>query len=163
MKKYLHILLAAILLVMAQFSVAQELFSPAHTAPKYEVRAVWLTTLMGLDWPKTKATSAVQREKQKQELCKILDQLRAAKINTVLLQTRIRGSVIYPSKIEPWDVCLTGQFDKDPGYDPLAFAIEETHRRGMELHAWVVTVPCFKIRMPPRWALKGCLRLALNC
>ena len=95
MKKYLHILLAAILLVMAQFSVAQELFSPAHTAPKYEVRAVWLTTLMGLDWPKTKATSAVQREQQKQELCQILDQLKAARINTILLQTRIRGSVIF--------------------------------------------------------------------
>ena len=158
MKKYLHILLAVILLVMAQFSVAQELFSPAHTAPKYEVRAVWLTTLMGLDWPKTKATSAVQREKQKQELCKILDQLRAAKINTVLLQTRIRGSVIYPSKIEPWDVCLTGQFDKDPGYDPLAFAIEETHRRGMELHAWVVTIPSFKIKDASKMGPKSLLK-----
>ena len=158
MKKYLHILLAAILLVVAQFSIAQEMFSPAHPAPKYEVRAVWLTTLSGLDWPKVKATSSVNREQQKRELCQILDQLKAVRINTILLQTRIRGSVIYPSKIEPWDVCLTGQFDKDPGYDPLAFAIEETHRRGMELHAWVVTVPSFKIKdaakMGPRCLLK---------
>lgn len=158
MKKYLHILLAAILLVVAQFSIAQEMFSPAHPAPKYEVRAVWLTTLSGLDWPKVKATSSANREQQKRDLCQILDQLKAARINTILLQTRIRGSVIYPSKIEPWDVCLTGQFDKDPGYDPLAFAIEETHRRGMELHAWVVTVPSFKIKdaakMGPRCLLK---------
>lgn len=158
MKKYLRILLAAILLEIAQFSVAQDLFSPALPAPKHEVRAVWITTLSGLDWPKTKATSAAGREKQKQELCRILDQLKAVNINTVLLQTRVRGSVIYPSKIEPWDVCLTGQFDKDPGYDPLAFAIEETHRRGMELHAWVVTVPSFKIKdatkMGPRSLLK---------
>ena len=158
MKKYLHILLVTILLVRVQFSLAQEMFSPAHHAPKYEVRAVWLTTLSGLDWPKVKATSSVNREQQKRELCQILDQLKAVRINTILLQTRIRGSVIYPSKIEPWDVCLTGQFDKDPGYDPLAFAIEETHRRGMELHAWVVTVPSFKIKdaakMGPRCLLK---------
>ena len=158
MKSYKRILYTAILFVMAQFSIAQEMFSPAHPAPKYEVRAVWLTTLSGLDWPKTKATSAENREQQKQELCHILDQLKAAKINTILLQTRIRGSVIYPSKIEPWDICLTGQFDKNPGYDPLAFAIEETHKRGMELHAWVVTVPCFKIKdaskMGPKILLK---------
>ena len=106
-------------------------------APKHEVRAVWVTTLSGLDWPTSRATNAQGREKQKEELCRLLDQLQACRINTVLLQTRVRGSVIYPSKIEPWDVCLTGQFDRDPGYDPLAFAIEETHKRGMELHAWV--------------------------
>lgn len=158
MKEYIRPIITAILLVMAQFSIAQELFSPAKPAPKYEVRGVWLTTLNGLDWPKTKATSAANRERQKQEFCKILDQLKAARINTVLLQTRIRGSVIYPSKIEPWDVCLTGQFDKDPGYDPLAFAIEETHRRGMELHAWVVTVPCFKMKDATKMGPKSLLK-----
>ena len=137
---------------------AQELFSPANSAPKYEVRGVWLTTLGGLDWPRIKATSAAKREQQKQELCQILDQLKAAKINTVFMQTRIRGAVIYPSKIEPWDVCLTGQYDKDPGYDPLAFAIEETHKRGMELHAWVVTVPSFKIKDATKLGPKGLLK-----
>jgi len=114
------------------------------TAPKRELRAVWVTTLSGLDWPRTKATSATTRAQQQRELCQLLDQLQAAGINTVLLQTRVRGSVIYPSTIEPWDVALTGSFDLDPGYDPLRFAIEETHRRGMELHAWVVTIPAFK-------------------
>ncbi len=158
MKKYICPILTAILFVMAQFSTAQELFSPAHSAPKYEVRGVWITTLSGLDWPKTKATSAAKREQQKQELCKILDQLKAARINTVFMQTRVRGSVIYPSKIEPWDICLTGQFDKDPGYDPLAFAIEETHKRGMELHAWVVTVPSFKIKDATKMGPKSLLK-----
>ncbi|MBO7138760.1 MAG: family 10 glycosylhydrolase, partial [Bacteroidaceae bacterium] len=109
----------------------------APPAPKHEIRAVWLTTIMGLDWPKTQATNSANRERQKEELCQILDELQACRINTVVLQTRIRGSVIYPSKIEPWDICLTGTFDRDPGYDPLAFAIEETHKRGMELHAWL--------------------------
>lgn len=112
--------------------------------PKRESRAVWLTTLSGLDWPKSKANTAEGRERQKRELCEILDELKAININTILLQTRVRSSVIYPSKIEPWDAALTGQYGKDPGYDPLQFAIEECHKRGMELHAWVVTIPVYK-------------------
>lgn len=133
-------------------------FRLAPPAPKHEVRAVWLTTISGLDWPKTMATNEAGRQKQKEELCRILDQLQACRINTVVLQTRIRGSVIYPSKIEPWDICLTGQFDRDPGYDPLAFAIEETHRRGMELHAWMVTVPAFKIVNAQKMGKRSLLR-----
>ena len=121
-----------------------ELFSPAMPSPKHEVRAVWITTLSGLDWPRTKAGSEKGREQQKAELRQILDRLQQCNINTIFLQTRVRGSVIYPSQIEPWDVCLTGQYDRSPGYDPLQFAIDEAHRRGMELHAWVVTIPCFK-------------------
>ncbi len=109
--------------------------------PKEEIRAVWLATIMSLDWPKTKARDEKSIEKQKQELLVILNQLQAAHINTVILQTRIRGSVIYPSKIEPWDECLTGTPGKDPGYDPLHFAIRECHKRGMELHAWLVAIP----------------------
>jgi len=129
----------------SQVEQINDFFPYFPASPKHEVRAVWLTTISGLDWPKTLATSAAKREQQKEELCEILDQLQACRINTVILQTRVRGSVIYPSDIEPWDVCLTGQFDRDPGYDPLAFAIEETHKRGMELHAWMVAVPAFKI------------------
>ena len=130
-------------LLTASACIAQPLWTDI-TPPKREVRAVWLTTLNGLDWPHTKATSEFGRQKQQAELRAILDQLKAVGINTVLLQTRVRGSVIYPSAIESWDVALTGQYGADPGYDPLAFAITETHRRGMELHAWVVTIPCFK-------------------
>ncbi len=125
--------------------------------PKFETRAVWVTTLSGLDWPRTKATSEEGRLKQQQELCQLLDQLQHCGVNTVLLQTRIRGSVIYPSKIEPWDACLTGQYDRSPGYDPLAFAIEETHRRGMELHAWVVSVPAFKLEVARRMGNRSLL------
>ena len=145
----------AIVATLCTTAYTQELFSPAHPAPKREVRGVWLTTLGGLDWPKTKATSPARIEQQKQELRNILDMYQACRINTVFLQTRVRGSVIYPSRIEPWDVALTGQYDKSPGYDPLAFAIEECHRRGMELHAWVVTVPCFKIAQARRVGKKS--------
>ena len=113
----------------------------AMDAPKRELRAVWLTTINGLDWPDTKATSPAGIERQKQELRNILDKLKAANFNAVIFQTRIRGTVVYPSQIEPWDGCLTGRFGQAPGYDPLAFAVEECHRRGMQIHAWVVAVP----------------------
>lgn len=125
--------------------LAQTLWNAEAIYPKREARAVWVTTLGGLDWPKTKASNETNRRKQQAELCALLDQLKACGINQILLQTRVRGTVIYPSNIEPWDIALTGQYDKNPGYDPLAYAIEQTHLRGMELHAWVVTIPAFKI------------------
>lgn len=114
-------------------------------APKYEVRAVWLTTFGGLDWPKAKANTESGRKAQQQELRDILDRLQQDGINAIYLQTRIRGAVIYPSAIEPWDGSLTGRYDMHPGYDPLQFAIDECHKRGMECHAWVVAIPAFKI------------------
>ena len=140
---YRYCLIFLLILLQVQ-SWAQDFFIPTEPSVKHEVRGVWLTTLNGLDWPKTKATSATNREKQQKELCQILDQLQQCGINTVFLQTRIRGAVLYPSKIEPWDVAMTGSYNKHPGYDPLKYAIEETHKRGMELHAWVVTIPAFK-------------------
>ncbi len=133
---------------------AQSLLTNPHALPpKYEVRAVWLTTIGGLDWPHSYAQSARSAEKQKQELCDILDRLQQAGINTVLLQTRVRATTIYPSAIEPWDGCLSGFPGRSPGYDALAFAIDECHKRGMELHAWVVTMPVGK------WNGPGCAAL----
>ena len=109
--------------------------------PKHEIRATWITTLGGMDWPRNKATNAEGIRRQQQELCDILDQLKEAKFNTVMLQTRLRGDLIYPSAIETFPEALTGRTGRNPGYDPLAFAIEECHKRGMELHAWIVTIP----------------------
>ena len=109
--------------------------------PKYEIRATWITTLGGMDWPRNKATNAEGIRRQQQEFCNILDQLKKAHFNTVMLQTRLRGDLIYPSDIETFPESLTGRTGRNPGYDPLAFAIEECHKRGMELHAWVVTIP----------------------
>ena len=123
------IIILSFLLLTAQTAKSQ----------KHEVRAVWLTTIGGIDWPRTH--TAIE---QKRELTNILDKLQQAGINTVLLQTRIRGSVIYPSMMEPWDMCLTGKHGQSPGYDPLQYCIDECHRRGMELHAWVVTLPVGK-------------------
>ena len=132
----------------------QSSFTPMlASSPKHEVRAVWLTTIGGLDWPHSYAQSARSIEKQKQELRNTLDRLQRAGINTVLLQTRIRATTIYPSAYEPWDGCLSGVPGHSPGYDALAFAVEECHRRGMELQAWVVAIPVGK------WDGAGCRRL----
>lgn len=111
--------------------------------PKRETRAVWLTTLANLDWPKNYARSEESIKLQKQELIDILDKYQKANINTVLLQARVRAATIYPSDIEPWDQCITGVEGRAPGYgyDPLSFAIEECHKRGMEIHAWIATIP----------------------
>jgi len=121
--------------------------------PKHEVRAVWLTTIGGLDWPHSYARSESSRKRQQQELCTMLDQLHEAGVNTVLLQTRVRGTVIYPSSMETWDGCLSGNPGVSPGYDALEFAVNECHKRGMELHAWVVTMPVGK------WNGHGCRNL----
>ena len=111
--------------------------------PKRETRAVWLTTLANLDWPKNYARSEESIKLQKQELIDILDKYQKANINTVLLQARVRAATIYPSDIEPWDQCITGFEGRAPGYgyDPLGFAVEECHKRGMEIHAWIATIP----------------------
>ena len=113
-------------------------------APKYEYRAVWLTVIENLDGPQTPAVTPQGIENQKQELVLLLDTLHAMNVNTVLLQTRVRGDLIYPSAIEPFSHLFTGIEGVSPGYDPLAFAIEECHKRGMQLHAWIVTMPVGK-------------------
>lgn len=128
-------------------------FYAVNPNSKYEVRAVWLTTIGGIDWPHSYAQSERSAEKQKEELRAILDRLQKANINTVLLQTRIRATTIYPSQYEPWDGCLSGFPGKSPGYDALQFAIDECHKRGMEVHAWVVTIPVGK------WNSYGCRQL----
>lgn len=112
---------------------------------KYEYRAVWLTTIENLDWPRTKISVPADVGRQKLELVLLLDSLKSLNVNTILLQTRLRGDVIYPSKYEPFSAVLTGTPGKSPGYDPLAFAIDECHKRGMQLHAWLVTLPLGKM------------------
>ena len=125
----------------------------ALAQPKYEVRAVWLATIGGIDWPTAYAHGAAGAQEQQRQLCDMLDRLQALNVNTILLQTRVRATTIYPSEAEPFDGCLTGQPGLSPGYDPLLFAIDQCHRRGMELHAWVVTIPIGK------WGALGCRQL----
>lgn len=139
-------LLPLFLLAPAWGAAQEEWNLNAPCSPtKREVRAVWLTTLSGLDWPKRPATTEAGARQQRQELCAMLDRLQRAGINTVLFQARIRSTTAYPSAIEPWDAAFTGEPGRAPLYDPLAFALEECHKRNMELHAWVVAFPICKV------------------
>lgn len=136
-----------LLSILALFflTVRGQQHSPISPSIRYEVRAAWLTTLMGLDWPNRPATTETQAEAQRQQLCTMLDKLQAAGINTVLFQSRIRSTTAYASAVEPWDGIFTGTPGQRPLYDPLRFAVDECHKRGMEIHAWVVAFPICKV------------------
>jgi len=138
-------ILRTIISILALLLLSADLLAQA---PKHEIRAVWLTTLNNLDWPRSHSVY-----QQKLELTNILDALQRANINTVLLQARVRASTIFPSTTEPWDACLTGYAGQSPGYDALQFCIDECHKRGMQCHAWVVTIPVGK------WNADGCKKL----
>ena len=105
--------------------------------PKHELRATWFTTHQNIDWPKTMITNEATRQQQKKELTDMLDKMAEGNMHACFLQVRSLCDALYKSSYEPWAIVLTGTRGKDPGYDPLAFAIEEAHKRGMELHIWV--------------------------
>ncbi|MFV0482954.1 MAG: glycoside hydrolase family 10 protein [Bacteroidales bacterium] len=101
---------------------------------KREFRGLWVATVANIDWP-SKAGLSV--EQQKQEALAILDTMATMNFNTVIFQVRCAGDALYRTQLAPWSKYLTGTEGKDPGYDPLAFWIEETHKRNMEFHAWM--------------------------
>ena len=128
MKKIL-LSLCLILCISLQNGLAQE--------PKHEFRATWFTTVENIDWPKTYIKNASSRTQQQKELTDIFDKLVAGNMNAACMQVRSMCDAMYKSSYEPWSRALTEERGKDPGYDPLAFAVEEAHKRGLELHIWV--------------------------
>lgn len=103
--------------------------------PRREFRAAWIATVHNLDWPSTYTLSPQQ---QRAEMIQLLDLAAATGLNAVIFQVRTECDAFYKSSLEPWSFFLTGQMGVAPsdGYDPLAFTIQEAHRRGIELHAW---------------------------
>lgn len=104
-------------------------------APQREFRGVWIATVANMDWPSKPGLPAAQ---QKTELIALLNRARELNFNAVILQVRPACDAFYSSRLEPWSEYLTGTMGQppEPHYDPLAFAIEEAHARGLELHAW---------------------------
>ena len=104
-------------------------------SPKREFRGAWIATVINLDWPDSRLDNPAD---QQQQLVTMLDKLKEAGINAVMFQIRTECDALYDSPYEPWSYWLTGEQGKapDPLYDPLEFAIEEAHKRGMEIHAW---------------------------
>ncbi len=107
-------------------------------APR-EFRAAWVATVANIDWPSKPALSAAQ---QRAEALALLERARTLGLNALILQVRPAGDAIYPSALEPWAESLSGEQGRPPWlageapWDPLAFWVEEAHRRGLELHAW---------------------------
>ena len=101
-----------------------------------EFRGVWIATVKNIDWPSSKNLTTDQ---QKQELIKLLDMFKNLNFNAVIFQIRPSADAFYYSKFEPWSTWLTGESGQAPVpyYDPLSFAVVETHKRGMEFHAWL--------------------------
>ena len=104
--------------------------------PKYEFRGAWVSTITNVDWPSEKGLSS---DAQKQQFTQLLDNLKRDGINAVMVQVRPSADAFYPSQYEPWSEYLTGRqgVAPYPYYDPLQFMVEETHKRGMEFHAWI--------------------------
>ncbi len=105
---------------------------PTQNSAK-EFRGAWVSSVYNLDWPSKKGLGI---EQQKAEYIRKLNDLQAAGLNAVIVQVKPSADALYPSKHAPWSEYLTGTQGKSPGYDPLAFMIEETHKRDMEFHAW---------------------------
>lgn len=132
--------------------------------PKYEFRAAWIATVDNIDWPSVKGLPA---DSQKAEFVRMLDLHQANGMNAIIMQIRPAADAFYPSPYEPWSEWLTGVqgTPPQPYYDPLAFMIEETHKRGMEFHAWCnpyrakfnlaksSIAPTHVTRMKPEWFL----------
>ncbi|MDB5231832.1 MAG: glycoside hydrolase [Chitinophagaceae bacterium] len=134
MKRLLFLLLTCSLFSCSRVKVQAQL--PPSTSPKYEFRAVWVATVDNIDWPSKKG---IPVDQQKAEFIRLLDMHKANGMNTIIMQIRPAADAFYPSQYEPWSEFLNGTqgLPPSPYYDPLQFMLDETHKRGMEFHAWL--------------------------
>lgn len=131
MKRFIAFLLLP-LFCLASLAQAWQPVAEAAGEPTREFRAAWVATVFNLDWPSRAGLSAAQ---QKQELLQILNKAAQLRLNAIILQVRPTADALYASSHEPWSAWLSGA-GVNPGYDPLAFAVAEGHKRGIEIHAW---------------------------
>src|SRR5258706_8663269 len=130
---------ALLLIILTRLTISSAAtYQPSSvTAPKpvREFRAAWIATVANIDWPSKPGLSTAE---QKAELVAMLDRAAQLKLNALIFQVRPACDAMYASQIEPWSEYLTGTMGKapQPFYDPLAFAVEQAHKRGLELHAW---------------------------
>jgi uncharacterized lipoprotein YddW (UPF0748 family) len=126
------------LLLWPALAPADPVYTPARiTAPEpvREFRGAWLATVANIDWP---SRPGLPVARQKAELMALLDRAVRLHLNAIIFQVRPSADALYVSSLEPWSEYLMGHMGQAPvpAYDPLAFAVAEAHRRGLELHAW---------------------------
>nr|WP_074388337.1 glycoside hydrolase family 10 protein [Buttiauxella brennerae] len=151
-KKLGSLVVAALLLASCSSTPPKSLVTPLSPGAKNpitgktpqtqeSVRGIWLATVSRLDWPPlasvNPANSATRISQQQEALKAKLDKLKELGINTVFFQIKPDGTALWPSKILPWSDVLTGKIGEDPGYDPLQFMLDEAHKRGIKVHAWL--------------------------
>ena len=131
--KFLTLILLSIINLSVVFAKDTQ---DSTTNNKYEWRAVWISTVNNIDWP---SKPGLDSQTQKDELIELLDLFKSLNFNAIVLQIRPTADAFYRSEYEPWSIYLTGNQEKAPNpvYDPLQFAIEQAHKRGMELHGWL--------------------------
>lgn len=131
--KWKIIALVAMILVLGLSTIPANTVKASTTQPKREMRAVWISTVLNLDMK-----AGMNKEQYTAWARQTLDQLKANKFNTVIYQVRPTNDAMYASELSPWSSYITGKKQgTNPGYDPLEIIIEESHKRGMELHAWM--------------------------
>ncbi len=128
--------LTALLIALGSAAVSAQTYAPVNDRPPAlarEFRGAWIACIYNIDWPSAPGLGAAG---QQAEMRGILDKLAALKMNAVIFQVRPQCDAVYASAIEPWSSCLTGTMGRSPGYDPLAYCIQQAHARGIEVHAW---------------------------
>ncbi|MEU8615988.1 family 10 glycosylhydrolase, partial [Actinoplanes sp. NPDC048791] len=99
-----------------------------------ELRGMWLTTVMNIDWP---SRPGLSKEKVQAEYRAWLDLAASMRHNAIFVHVRPSGDAFWESAYAPWSEWLTGKRDgRSPGWDPMEFMITEAHARNLEFHAW---------------------------
>jgi uncharacterized lipoprotein YddW (UPF0748 family) len=127
-------LIVLVLFALGGWAPAQ--YAPVNERPPQlarEFRGAWVACIYNIDWPSARGLPAAR---QQAEARAILDKLVALRMNAVILQVRPHADALYSSNLEPWSPWLTGTMGRSPGYDPLAYWIQQAHARGIEVHAW---------------------------
>ena len=128
MKKRL-ILIVLLAAIAASFAIA------ADTAPKREQRGMWITAYLS-DWP-SGAITASNTPIMKNACRKMLDTLRVNHMNVIYYHVRAMCDAMYNSAYEPWSSYVSGIRGVAPAFDPFEYLVQEAHKRGIEVYAWV--------------------------
>lgn len=116
---------------MYQDSGDQVMIPASYIAPKRQFRTSWVATISNLHMAQPDSEEDFQ-----EKYLEILDRFTDWNMNAMIFQVSPLLDAYYPSQFRPWSGFLSGEQGVDPGYDPLAWMIEETHNRAMEYHAW---------------------------
>ena len=160
--RMMAVALCALAACMAAPAIMPVSASSAPVPPQLSMRGLWIASVTHIDWP---SAAGLTPDQSRAELIGLYDLAVRNQLNAVMVQVRPTADAFWPSPYEPWSAWLTGTQGQDPGWDPLAFAVDEAHKRGLQFHAWMnpyrVTmaggaaqlVPTHPARLHPDWTV----------